>query len=202
MPPTRRRPPAVRQAAEQLIDALAADPVLVAYISEAAIAAKVASGELVPAQRLMIGELMLQPVTRVAELEATIRTLNDAIDDALDALDAGDPGQAASVLAATIPPDEADEEVPVDEPEFDDDGDEPEVGPEPEPDAEPERDVDPDPEPEPDRGDTMPDITHVHPCVECAAEVPGAEAQITWVRFKDPETGRGVVLCKACAANK
>lgn len=196
----------MRNAAEHLVTELLKDPVLVAYIAAEAIAEKVQSGELVPVERLTISDgLVLVPAERIGDLEARIAELDSAIDDAIDALDNNDVAAAIELLDATAEPgpdDEADEPVLADEPEPEPDEAEPDAEPEgdaPEPDPEPPL---PEPEPEPVERDhtVIPDRTVEHPCAgdDCTTMVPGPTAQVTWVRFRNPETGAGLVLCAEC----
>lgn len=208
-----RRPAAVRSAAERLLDELLKDPALVAHVAAQAIDEKLASGELVKAERLVFSGMTLVPTDEVDTLKARIAELDGAIDDALASIDDGKVSAAVAALEATIPESELD----VDEPgpgnarEPEPPAADPEPGPEPDPeplDGAPEAEPSPEPEePEPaaepkdGRGPGwMPNKDIEHPCEgdECHAMVPGPNAQVTYVRFRNRETGKGLVLCKDC----
>lgn len=189
---------ALRSAGDRLIAVIFADEQLSEAVAEVVIDRKVAAGELVRAESLMVGPgLALHPAGLVQRLEA-------AIDDALDALDDGSPSRATAILEATLPEPAAPPQAePIDEDE------DPDSDSEPQPQVAAVEDLparrrrarpegEEAPPPPPGRPAGFPDIDGEYECasvdtegVVCGDKISGKQAQLSVTRFR-------VRLCRDC----
>lgn len=95
-------PPAVRAAAERVLNDLASDPAFAAHVARAEIDRLVAAGDMIPRERLQLGPgLELTPVGRLAEVEAALAKALNALDQ-----DTPDVDVALGVLLDVLPEDE------------------------------------------------------------------------------------------------
>lgn len=190
-------PPAAREAAERLITALVDDEAFASFAAEAKIAADVAAGLLVPAEKLSIGGgLVLAPAGRIAELERAVQGAiaalsldTPSVDDALLALHMATPASEPEPTADTEPAGDTKEAAPDEAPD------------EPEPEEKHDKRLGGKRGPKAvelevektGRPVGQPDPTVDHPCADCDVMVPGKQASLVWSRFRR-------VLCEDCVA--